>query len=132
MGDGMRVSICDAFQFSQVRMYRSFRETWEGFSKNLRSAFGQQGLIFWLFLLALWACFLAPTLKWIWLPHAWQRAALVIGVRSLVTIRLRTSWTSVLLHPIAILLVMTISLRSWWLSRGRGVEWKGRLDRVKD
>jgi chlorobactene glucosyltransferase len=134
MGDGMRLCICDAFRFSQVRMYRSFQETWAGFSKNLRAMFGQQRFVFWLFLLGLWACFLVPTIKWIWVPdHARNivllHAAIVIGIRSLVTLRCRTSWASVLLHPIGVSLVMAISVRSWWLSRSRGVEWKGRVYR---
>ena len=128
----MRICICDAFRFSQVRMYRSFGEVWTGFVKNLRAMFGQQRVVFWLFILGLWACFLAPTVKWLWVSAEFRKvalvhAAIVMGIRCIVTLRCRTSWTGTLLHPIGVALVMAIALWSWWLSRSRGVEWKGRL-----
>ena len=116
-------------------MYRSFSETWHGFSKNLRAMFEGQWLLFWLFLLGLWTFFLAPFVKWLWVSGAAQefvlwRIAVIVGIRFIVTLRLRTSWLSALLHPIGVALVMAIGLRSWWLSRGRGVEWKGRTYKV--
>jgi chlorobactene glucosyltransferase len=134
MGEGMRICICDAFRFSQVRMYRSFGEVWAGFVKNLRAMFGQQRVVFWLFILGLWACFLAPTIKWLWVSHELREvvlvhAAIVMGILCIVTLRCRTSWTGALLHPIGVALVMAIALWSWWLSRSRGVEWKGRVYR---
>lgn len=131
MGRGMRLCVCDAFRFSRVRMYRSFGETWDGFSKNLRAVFGRKRVLFWLFLLGLLACFLLPSIRWLWREHAWKQAVLVLVLRALVTVRCRTSWASVVLHPVSIVLVMAIALRSWWLSRGSGVEWKGRTYQVR-
>ena len=46
--------------FSTVRMYRSFGETWEGFTKNIRAVFEDQGMLFWVFGLAQWALMFAP------------------------------------------------------------------------
>ncbi len=132
MGEGLRLSVCEGFRFSEVRMYRSFLETWNGFSKNLRAMFEGQWLVFWLFLLGLWAFFLAPFVKWSWVSGVsresvlWQ-IAIILGIRFIVTLRLRTSWIGALMHPVGVALVMAIGVRSWWLSRGRGVEWKGRI-----
>ena len=39
VGEGMRLLNCDSLRFSTCRMYRSFGETWEGFTKNMRAAF---------------------------------------------------------------------------------------------
>lgn len=131
MGQGMRLCVCDAFRFSRVRMYRSFGETWDGFSKNLRAVFGRKRVLFWLFLLGLLTCLLLPSIRWLWREHAWKQAVLVLVLRALITVRCRTSWISVVLHPVSIVLVVAIALRSWWLSRGNGVEWKGRTYQVR-
>ena len=54
MPEGMRLCVCEAVEFSRVRMYRSFAEVWAGFAKNLRGVFGREGWLFWVFLLGLW------------------------------------------------------------------------------
>jgi chlorobactene glucosyltransferase len=134
MGAGMRLLICGASRFSSVRMYRSFRETWDGFAKNLRAMFGRQWLAYGLFLLGLW-CLLAPTLRWLWAPaSAWPSAAaaalVMMSIRAVVTARFRTSWIGALLHPVGVALVILIALHSCWLSMRAGVVWKGRRYRI--
>jgi chlorobactene glucosyltransferase len=131
MPEGMRLCVCEAVEFSRVRMYRSFAEVWAGFAKNLRGVFGREGWLFWVFLLGLWVFLLAPTVHWLWRPAAWPQAVAVLGLRAVVTWRFRTGWVGVLLHPLAIALVIAIALRSWWLTRGPGVQWKGRLYRAE-
>ncbi len=129
MGQGMRLVNCDANRFSTVRMYRSFGESWAGFSKNLRAAFDRQALIFWLFFASLIFVWLLPSLAILPGKIALVNALLVWALRWLVTLRMRLSLASALLHPVAILIFMGIALNSWRLSHGKGVTWKGRTYR---
>ena len=66
IGDGLRLYNCESLQFSTVRMYHSFGETWAGFTKNLRGIFEDREVAFWLFLLGMWGCFVVPCFRWAW------------------------------------------------------------------
>lgn len=129
MGQGMRLVNCDSNHFSTVRMYRSFEESWEGFSKNLRAAFDRQSGVFWLFFASLIFVWLLPSLAILPGEIALWNAALVWTLRLLVTVRMRLSILSAVLHPVAMVVFMGIALNSWRLSHGRGVTWKGRVYR---
>lgn len=129
--EGERLFNCDALQFSSVRMYRSFGETWEGFTKNMRAAFDDRGLTFWVFggvqaAFFVWpfvAVFLVPPLlRWV----VGLQIGIILFIRFLLAMRFRTSRLGALLHPIGAVLLMLIGINSWRLSRGRGVVWKGR------
>ncbi len=136
MSAGMRLFNCDALQFSTVRMYRSFRETWEGFTKNMRAVFDENHASFWLFGALQWSCLFAPCLMLLWQrgPH-WPllaaQVAIIYLVRAVLAARFRTSWLGALLHPLGLLLMMGIALNSWRLSHGSGVLWKGRTIKPK-
>ncbi|MEK0449769.1 MAG: hypothetical protein RL088_2037 [Verrucomicrobiota bacterium] len=132
MGEGMRLVNCDSVRFSTVRMYRSFAESWAGFSKNLRAAFDRERTLFWLFLASLLFVWLIPSVAWLDArlgKIALWNAVLVWSMRVIVTWRMRLAWSSAILHPAAILVFMGIAINSWRLSHGRGVEWKGRTYR---
>ena len=129
--EGERLFNCDALQFSTVRMYRSFAETWEGFTKNVRAAFDDRGIMFWVFgcvqaAFFFWpfvAIFLVPSsLRWV----VGLQIAIIFFIRFLLAVRFRTSRFGALLHPLGVLLLMLIGINSWRLSHGRGVVWKGR------
>jgi chlorobactene glucosyltransferase len=129
--EGERLFNCDALRFSQVRMYRSFGETWEGFTKNMRAVFDDQRAAFWLFGAMEGMLFLGPFIA---LPGAsgpdrWLvlgQVAIVFVIRFLLAARFRTSWFGALLHPVGIVLLLLIGINSWRRSTGRGVVWKGR------
>jgi chlorobactene glucosyltransferase len=134
IGDGLRLFNCDSLKFSTVRMYRSFGETWAGFTKNLRAIFEDREVAFWLFLLGMWACFVMPCFRWLWASgpirfFALAEFALVVAIRAGVTWRFNLSRLGALLHPIGVALVIACALQSWRLSRTTGVEWKGRTYR---
>lgn len=131
MGEGMRLVNCDSVRFSTVRMYRSFGESWDGFSKNLRAAFDHERVLFWLFFASLFFVWLLPSVAWLgdFGRIAIWNALLVWTLRWLVTLRLRMSPLSALLHPFSIAVFMGIALNSWRLSHGKGVTWKGRTYR---
>ncbi len=131
MPEGERLFNCEALEFSTVRMYRSFAETWEGFTKNMRAAFDDRGVTFWLLGCFQAACFFWPFIAIFLVPAplCWVvglQIALIFFIRFLLAARFRTSWSSALLHPLGLLLMMLIGLNSWRLSHGRGVVWKGR------
>ena len=129
--EGERLFNCDALQFSTVRMYRSFAETWAGFTKNVRAAFDDRGIMFWVFGCSQAAVFLLPFVAIFFAPSSLRwvvglQIAIIIFIRLLLAARFRTSRFGALLHPLGVLLLMLIGLNSWRLSRGRGVVWKGR------
>ncbi len=132
IGEGLRLFNCDSLQFSTCRMYRSFGEVWEGFSKNLWPAFEGSTVIFCLVgVLQICAWFAPIPLLIVSSPqpaHAWlvAQVALLLATRVVLTVRFRTSWVSVLFHPLAELLGIAIALNSWRLAGRRGVTWKGR------
>ena len=134
MSEGERLFNCDALRFSTVRMYRSLGETWDGFTKNMRAAFDDQRVMFWLFggaqaaflFLPFVAIFLVPApLRWV----VGLQIGLILFIRFILAARFRTSWLGALLHPLGVVLMMLIGLNSWRLSIGRGVVWKGRTYR---
>jgi len=128
---GERLFNCDALQFSTVRMYHSFAETWAGFTKNIRAAFDDRGITFWMFGCFQAACLFWPFVAIFTVPAALRRVvglqiAIIFLIRSLLAARFRTSRFGALLHPLGVLLMMLIGINSWRLSNGRGVVWKGR------
>jgi chlorobactene glucosyltransferase len=134
IGKGLRLFNCDSLRFSTVRMYRSFGETWAGFTKNLRAIFEDREVAFWLFLLSMWGCFLVPWFRWVWAteairPIALAEFGLLVFVRFAVTWRFSLTWLGAALHPLGVGLVIACSLQSWRLSHTCGVEWKGRTYR---
>ncbi len=132
-GDGLRLLNCDGANVVRCRMYRSFPELWEGFTKNIRAAFDTRVGAFVGFGLMQVVCFVLPFFA---LPFAFGEAwwgkwviaecALVWLMRIILTIRFSTSWLSCALHPVAHTLAVAIGLNSWRLSKKRGVTWKGR------
>jgi chlorobactene glucosyltransferase len=130
--DGERLFNCEALHFSEVRMYRSFGETWEGFTKNMRAVFDDQRVGFWLFGVVAAACFLGPFVAVFSVSGAVRllvlaQIAVIFGIRFLLAARFRTSWAGALLHPVGVLLLLLIGMNSWRRSTGAGVLWKGRI-----
>ena len=129
---GERLFNCEALQFSTVRMYRSFGETWAGFTKNIRAAFDDRWFVFWVFGCIEGACLLGPFVAVFLVPPELRPLVLaqigvIYSIRFLLAARFRTSWLGALLHPLGVLLMMLIGVNSWRHSRGRGVVWKGRV-----
>lgn len=130
--DGMRLVNCDASRLIDCRMYRSFREVCDGFTKNARAAF-EDSLATWYIVGALqFTAFFLPFVL-IFFPSQFRLALaevlLIYMLRAIMTLRMRTSWVGCLLHPIGHLLAMAIAIRSWISTAGSGVQWKGRTYR---
>jgi len=141
---GLPWSLMDGQARFSVQMYRSAREVWDGLSKNLFAVFGRNLPLF---------CFVWTCLFWVtWEPplvlvlraarapsipaEAVLPAALATGLCLLLwlinNLRFRVPWIQAALHPITMLLVLSIAIRSViWHALGRGT-WKGRPLRPAD
>jgi len=139
---GYRMVFVDAMNLVSCRMYRSSKEVWTGFSKNL-FAFYNYSLIFAALALFLnLALFVAPPLlifatRFVTLPSilvfsASIAYALTVLMRLLLTLRFTRVKRGLmlllcLLHPASIVLECLILLNSiWWHYRKKGTVWKGR------
>ena len=137
--EGMRLVNCDGSRLVRCRMYTSFPELWEGFTKNLRAAFSESAGTFWLFgalqacglvLPFVWACLPWVNGRWWWLPVL--QVVWLYALRIVLAVRFRTSWAGVWLHPVGQALSLVIGFNSWRLSAQRGVTWKGRTYRMSE
>lgn len=125
---GERLAIADGTGLVTCRMYRGWKEAYQGFSKNLYPAFGGRASGFWGALALVFGCFL-----WPWLTLPWGGVASVaaialgLGMRLALALRLRQSWVAVVLHPLGMAALILIALRSFAYARsGRSAPWKGR------
>ncbi|MEM7385585.1 MAG: glycosyltransferase, partial [Verrucomicrobiota bacterium] len=130
IGQGWRLINADGHDVLSCRMYSSFSEVWEGFSKNARPAFDDSTGSF----LFVGGLFLAGfVLPFFLLPWAgfFSVVSLEIGlillIRGLVAYRYRTSWPSVVFHPLAALLGSVIAINSWRLAATGRISWKKRI-----
>jgi chlorobactene glucosyltransferase len=131
MGEGMRLLNCDALRFSTCRMYRSFGETWEGFTKNMRAAF-EDSLAGFLVIGATQCCTFLLPFVFLYTAHTARplviaQIAVIYVIRVVLTARFQTSWLSCLLHPVGEVLSLGIGLNSWRRLASKGVRWKGRI-----
>jgi chlorobactene glucosyltransferase len=130
MGEGMRLENCEALRFSTCRMYRSFAETWSGFTKNARAVFEGDGVAFLVAGFMQFWLFLFPFVA-LCLPHAPRglvlaEIAVIYVIRFILAVRFRTSWLGALLHPFGLALMLAIGANSGIRSARGGVDWKGR------
>jgi chlorobactene glucosyltransferase len=130
IGEGMRLVNCDGTRFSRCRMYRSFGETWRGFTKNARAAFEGNVVAFLFFGSVMFWVFVWPFLALLWPATPKTLVLPAIGliylIRFLLAARFRTSWVGAWLHPFGLMLALAIGLNSWLRSSFGGVDWKGR------
>src|SRR5262245_19828183 len=111
-----------------VRMYSSLAGICSGFQKNFFPAFRRESS-FWGFLLLHATMFLAPFVILIWIRAwpTWLAVAFRLCTRGPPVLRVGHPWLSVLLHPLAEAILLSIGLSSWLRCKsGRGVDWKGR------
>jgi len=129
MREGMRLVNCDASRMIDCRMYRSFAEVRDGFTKNARAAF-ENRIVEWCLVGGLqFAAFFLPFVL-VFFKSQFRLAVveicLIYLIRVILTVRMRTSWVGCVLHPIGHFLALAIGIRSWIFTMGTGVEWKGR------
>jgi chlorobactene glucosyltransferase len=138
VAEGFRWTLCDGTSRVTTRMYRSFGETVDGFSKNLYARFGYNlpGFAFvWIWLL--WLAWQPPVLlvlhafKVSWVPAAAvPYAATATGLMAttwlLSDLRFRVPLGHVAFYPLTVLAASIIAVRSVvWRAFGGGT-WKDR------
>ncbi|MBN1780042.1 glycosyltransferase [bacterium] len=111
------------------RMYRSWREVREGFSKNLFGLMGYRSVPFLMLLAFMCLAYTGPyILVWI---HPFQVISLLaILVNSLIRLTLILKYkdppVTLVLHPVAVLLTVWIGIRSMTQTRSGRLTWKDR------
>jgi chlorobactene glucosyltransferase len=140
---GLRLVVADGQSRCTVRMYRNFKEIWNGFSKNIFAGFNYSAPILLtidiLYLLLFFLPFLFLVLYIISGFTAGPAAVLVTAqviilylIRILLSLKFGLGFVSTLLHPLGALLVPVIALNSWrWIASGAGAKWKGRVYQIR-
>ncbi len=132
-----RVVFADGFEIAACRMYRSGREVWEGFSKNIFEGMGASALVLCFVVFLYLSTFVVPYVAatslalsgqtagiWWWTALAGVGANLVL--RAMMALRFRQPLEGILLHPVAVLGLISIALNSFRWSRQNTVHWSGR------
>ncbi len=132
---GGTVRFVDGHHLASCRMYRSGAEVWAGFSKNLYEGIGGSPLALAFVLglhLGLWVLPWAGLVAGATQGDPTLSAAGAFGALAGVVTRLLLAWRydhpvwSAFLHPVAVLGLVGIGLRSWAWSRRDAIEWAGR------
>lgn len=132
---GHRVVFADGDQMADCRMYRDGASLWRGFAKNLYEGIGGNAAAMIAVMILHLVFFVVPyvALPVAVLAHAWGLAlAAAIGVGANLCLRLIMarryghSLLSVLLHPVAVVVMMGVLLDSFRWSRRGDIRWRGR------
>jgi chlorobactene glucosyltransferase len=130
-----RISILDGTGFLDVRYYTSFKEVWNGFSKNSYEAIGKATHYLILILLACYYLFIYPYLS-LWVAvDSHQRLTLPIFqvlaislIKLILSLRFKINIFYGQLHPLTVVFALLILLNSFRLSFfKKKFEWKERL-----
>lgn len=127
---GRRVLFADGRRLARCRMYRSPREVWEGFSKNLYVGLGAKPHRLALVLCLYVGAFILPFFALAWTelaPAAALGAGAVVLLRLGIALRFRQGLDTVLLHPVGIVAFVAIGLNSLRWSLRRQIAWRGRV-----
>ncbi len=144
--NGYRLILADGKHVASTRMYTSFPEMWEGWTKNiylglrdqpallLLGAFGATNLVFAALILPLW-----PLLGLLWFLHGGGGLALAIIAESLivwvcllvargeVAHRMQIPRWYALTTPLgSAVFALMMLVSAWKVLSGRGVTWRGR------
>ena len=122
---GHRTEVVAGAHLATCRMYRGFRESWNGFLKNAREGMATPlGLPVWTVVL-----FGGHVLPWLLLPAPLAALGLLLGyaLRGLITwLSREPSWT-IPLHPATVLVALAIQWTALVRSAlGHRAAWKGR------
>ena len=120
------------------RMYRNFREIWEGFSKNLFAALGYSTPGLFILITMISSFYIAP---WVFLLHAMLAGELTVSLfwlpmaqilvallcRILIAVTFRQSLAVALLQVFSQIVLLAIACNSFYgIKFGKGASWKGR------
>ncbi len=136
---GMQLIVEDGQHMLSVRMYRGFKEIWNGFSKNIFAGFEFSSVALFSVNLLYFLLFFIPFLLFfiqLSLQFSLNLLLILTGIqvlvlyftRAIISARFKLGFISTLLHPIGALSVPVIAMNSWrWIKTGSGAKWKGRV-----
>ena len=127
---GIKILTSAGTRVVSCRMYQSFNEVWDGFSKNLFGLVGYKTIPFFILVLSLFiTCVLPYMAVWFAMLRGLAFVAIVMNIvmRMMLALKYRHPFfTSVILHPLGVLLTLLIGINSFFqVKRGR-LQWKGR------
>jgi chlorobactene glucosyltransferase len=116
------------------RMYRNWKEVWNGFSKNLYGLTGYHAMAFISLLFIMFLAYILPYVLLV-IPELAAPAGLAVGfnlmIRTILSLKYKDPWITVLLHPVAILLTILIGIHSMLIHGKDTLVWKGRKISLK-
>ena len=133
---GLKTDIFDASEIAACRMYQSMSETWLGLLKNATEGFARWPALPMITVIML-AAFVAPVIfVGVWICEVGLQGqgplvaiTLVSGYlpRLICCLRYDRAWSGALLHPVSVLLFLSIQWIAWInQKRGRSVQWRQR------
>lgn len=137
--NGLQLIAADGYDMLSVRMYRSFKEIWHGFSKNIFAGFEFSSVSLFAVNLIYILLFFLPFILFLIelsLYSGFNYAIILTGIqvlilyiaRTAISVRFKLGILSTILHPLGAISVPIIALNSWrWIKLGKGAKWKGRL-----
>ena len=127
---GVKILTSAGTRVVSCRMYHSFKEVWNGFSKNLFGLVGYKMIPFFILILGLFTMCVLPYIA-VW--FAPLRGLAIVAITMNVVMRMVLSLkyrhpflTSIILHPFGILLTLLIGINSFCQVRSGRLQWKGR------
>jgi len=129
--DGWRLVTCDGTGLVSCRMYTSFGQIWEGFTKNLWPVFDGNWVGFWLAIIWQFLVCVLPFLiiAFKYRPELYLVTCILLCLRVVAALRFKTSWLSVCFHPLGYSLALSIAVNSFWQAKSKGIKWKDRIYR---
>ena len=133
---GYKVVVNKGLDILSCRMYQSFKEIWEGFSKNIFPGMGYSSLtlfsVFFVYLILFFMPFAGAMVSLVTgneylLYNFLYQVGLLIIMRVIINSSFKLGFISTLLHPAGVLIISMIGFNSWrWNKIGKGSLWKGR------
>jgi len=113
-----------------TRMYRSFAEIWDGFSKNMYGIFSTKKVLFFATLTGIFLLSVFP-FGLLFMPEFKIYTLLLIGLNFFIRFLLALKYKhplllSTLLHPVAMIFLLAIAVNSFYSVRTNQVVWKNR------
>jgi chlorobactene glucosyltransferase len=140
----LRLIVADGKNILECRMYESFRDIWEGFSKNIYSGLGYSIFLAFIIILLYLILFIFPFIFLIYIVVLkgfydinmvliCSQVVLNYLMRFSLNFKFRLNIISDLLHPVGILMIVLIAFNSVRIAVfGQGPVWKGRTYSFKN
>ena len=133
---GYKVVVNKGLDILSCRMYQSFKEIWEGFSKNIFPGMGYSSLtlfsVFAVYLILFFMPFAGAVVSLVTgneylLYNFLYQVVLLLIMRVIINSSFKLGFISTLFHPAGVLIISMIGFNSWrWNKIGKGSLWKGR------